>query len=262
MTSKFPEQKVRLESVRVGGESPSELKAAVARIAGDLKRLGDAHDKHDDQMSSALRGGLSIENNAKMKLKNVRIELPADAPWLPLTLAGTWAQAVSFQAPEYLMEPGGKVSTRGDVDSGSAGHVADLPEGYGPASDTHFPAGADTDTTSFLLVIPGTPTGLYLSGSTGLYSLSASWLAKNAAMPHAFAAPWPVIVDHGLAKCEGLVCEGCIEETSGVRTTTGVPLIDWEDIGGGQLRLNGVWGLQWGKRYKLRLRLSAEKAEE
>lgn len=264
MTERIQEEKVLLVERKVTSSAPTELQTVLQGLAQDVKRLGDAHDSRDDQLQVMINGGLSSANNDRVKRRSVIIAMPSDAPWTALpAYAGTWANAVSYQPGQYLMKPGGEVETRGVVSGGAAAHVNDVPEAYAPPNDTYFPV-AGAGAVQFFVTSTG---GLYLMGGAwvGLFSLAGRWIAAPAsqsvkvATPHPFPAPWPIVVNHGWPQCKGLTLENCIEETGGAaRGLTGAPIVDWEDIGSGQLRLNAVWGLQWRRRYMLRLLLTRE----
>lgn len=272
MTTKHAEQKVRIADRAITAKT--NLVQAMNEIAADLKRVGDAHDKHDDALATALRGGISSANNKLVQYKSVTVDLPADAPWQDLDPAkfyNSWANAGGTYPPlQFLAEPGAHVYMRGSVDSGTAAYLADLPAPeYAPRYDQKWcavnaAAGAHVDVFQNGAINIGMPGGIY-SGTRVDFAMD--WIASPApslgllpGRPFAFPAPsWPVIVNHGWDKCLGLVVEGCFEETSGERATYGAPVADWEDIGSGQVSLRGVWGLTWGRRYTLRLRLSAEK---
>jgi hypothetical protein len=260
MTVKAIERKVQMPEVDLSQKKVTS--ETVSQLHETVRALVEAHNYHDDTLNLALRGGISVANNSRQKIVSVTVQMPSDAPWKAMTLAGTWAKSGTLQGAQYLMEPGGRVSTRGCVAGGGAGHVGDLPLGYAPPADTYVPAAATVDTTGRMLVTGGAIAPvLTLSGVAGIYSLHASWLASpNAAAPHPFLAPWPIIVQHGFNACLGLVVESCREETQNARTTCGAEVVDWDDRGDGTLRIKGVWGLAWGKKYTMRLRLNAEEA--
>lgn len=264
MTIKGLETKVQLEKVtlRQGSLDGNDLRSAIVKLSSNLEKLASAHNKQDDTLTRALRGGISSANNERVLYKTLDIIMPPDAPWLsPSSLDNSFANVGGTYPPfAYLMEPGGHAQIRGRVDTGTSGTVLKrLPAGYAPPYDMRFAVESSGVHGSVIVNQAGDviPAGALLTD----WHLVAHWIAApagGAAMPHAFPAPWPIVVNHGWSKCLGLTVESCLESTSGVRTLAGAPVADWEDIGSGQLRLNGVWGLQWGKAYRIRVRLSAE----
>lgn len=259
MTIKGLETKVQLEKVtlRQGSLDGNDLRSAIVKLSSNLEKLASAHNKQDDTLTRALRGGISSANNERVQYKTLDIVLPPDAPWTtPAALEGTWTNTGGTYPPfQYLMEPGGHASMRGRVE-GSAGGTKLFGFSTGYASPYDLRTAIEAGGPGSVIVYQNGD--VYPIGGGPTFDVIAHWIAAPAAMPHAFPAPWPIVVNHGWSKCLGLTVESCLESTSGVRTLAGAPVADWEDIGSGQLRLNGVWGLQWGKAYRIRVRLSAE----
>lgn len=254
------ENRVRVAPLKLTGDGPSELKASLEQLHSDVEQLGVAHNKNDEQLVTALRSDVRSD---RVRYRDVTVDMPPDAPWLDVTFGGSWSNLFGYQSAQYLMEPGGRASTRGMVTIGNQVTVTQLPAGYGgPAEQYVGLVHADgtvlsvTSAGAIKLLDPG-------SAWAGNYPIQATWLATPKtsgaiANPHSFPSPWPVLVSHPWNKCLGLDVVGCIEATANARGLTGAAVVDWEDVGGGQLRLNAVWGLQWGKRYTIRLRLNAE----
>lgn len=264
MTIKAASQKVQLQDRIITPKT--NLVTAVNDISADLKRLADAHDKHDDTLGAALKGGISSANNQLVQFKTVDIDLPADAPWFTVTeFFNSWVNYGSGYGPlQFLLEPGCHASMRGRVKSGISSFVAQLPDGMAPPYAQPFGANSGLFFGSFQIEETGAININLHPGAS--IDLIASWIASPGAFgllpgrPFDFPAPhWPVIVNHGWDRCLGLVIESCFEATTGERATYGAPVPDWEDLGNGQVSLRAVWGLAWGRRYTLRLRLSAEK---
>jgi hypothetical protein len=126
----------------------------------------------------------------------------------------------------------------------------------GKSGDTgsQVPALFSLTTAGVLAYVGGTATA-DLVGLDGL-----QWHATAAAAPHQFDEPnWPLRVRHGFDKCNGLVVLGYrLQGQKGNDVGGGTPHVDWQDLGDGSLRINGVWGLQWSSRYDLKLYLTPE----
>lgn len=257
MTVRASDQKVRIAERSITPKS--NLVSELQDIANDLKRVGDAHDKHDDTIGSALRGGISSANNKLVLIKLVTVEMPTDAPWVDCALEPPWVNSGGSYPPlQYVIFPSALVMLRGRVEGGVSGTIVSAIDEACTRYDQRFAANS-AGLFGNLDVFQSGAIVAVMPGAT--IDLLGSWVAVSpGGRPSLFPAPhWPVIINHGWEKCLGLVVEGCFEEISGARASYGAPVADWEDIGSGQLRLNGVWGLSWGRRYTLRLRLSAEK---
>ncbi len=263
MTSRPVERKVQV---------PTRLPMGMAGLGAlhqALLSLAEAHNYHDDALNKAFKGGISNANNSLSKLKTVRVQMPADAPFILFDMNGGsgWVNyGAGFYEAAYLMEPGGHVSMRGLVNGGTPDYVSDgllgtLPTGYAPGQQIGFASEGGNGAYAIARVsAAGEVIFAYsASGSPYLFLEPLHWIAPNAAPPHPFVgATWPMVIHHGFTKCKGLLVEGCRRSGSAPSGTVGAPVADWEDIGGGKLRINGMWGLQWGSAYDVRLRLSAE----
>jgi hypothetical protein len=246
-----------------------QIAPEVSQLHQAVMQLAEAHNHHDDQLNRALRGGTSAENNARVKYKKLRIAMPSDAPYLPLTLnsGDGWINyGAGFYDAAYLMEPGGRVTNRGLVaggvpDYGATGRVGTLPIGYAPGHEIGGASEGGNGAYGLWRVNPSGEIFFAFSASGGPYLFlnDLSWIAPNAARPHAFTGgTWPVVIQHGLPDaCTGLDVVAC-RYADGPSGTAGAPVADWEDLGDGRIRLNGLWGLQWGAVYNVTVRLSAE----
>lgn len=91
------------------------------------------------------------------------------------------------------------------------------------------------------------------------------WYAVGpAAPPHQFTGgAWPLRIQTDFEKIRTIIPLGCRLLDQGAQNGgQGTPWVDWQDVGDGTVRVNGVWGLQWGRKYELLLYLSPEDAEE
>jgi len=237
-----------------------------------LQNVTSVLNAHDDELKK-LNGGLTLGQNTSGIVKNLTFKMPDDPPWKtsPLTIDGDM-----LAGGEVLMEPGGLVRLRGSMTSNPAGThpagliagsaILTLASGYRPIQATGLPAfalngapfaaGGVTISTAGLINNAAACTTIYLDG--------LQWYATAAAPPHQFdEAPWPLRVKHDFPRCHGLVVLGYrLQGQAGQNVGAGAPVVDWQDLGDGNLRINGVWGLQWGQRYDLRLYLTPEKEEE
>lgn len=249
------ERRIPRAEIEVPKAADPEVRLFARRIVEAHNVLLEQHNKRDDDLKELAR-------DAHVAEKELTITLPADAPWVNATLVNSWANSGGIYAPlQYLMEPGGHASLRGRVTTGTSGtKAAGLPSGYAPAYDHVF---AINNNSAYGLVRVAQNGDVTVTGASATtWDVVASWLAApsaGSAAPHRFSAStWPIIVDHGLSQCVSCVVVSAIELTSSARGGAGAPVLDWEDIGSGKLRLNGVWGLQWGRRFRLRVRMAEE----
>lgn len=262
MTLKSAERTVSLQKLEAPSKADPGMKQFAAQVNAALQTLAEQHNRNDDQLQQFVRGGASAENNSRIVYRDLEVMMPKDAPWLDITFSGTWANVSSYQPAQYLMKPGGEAEMRGYIEAGGAAQFTVLPSGYAPPNDSVWPITAP-DLAPMLISSSGVCA--ILSGAFGSsYSINSRWIASpidaETAMPHPFVAGgWPIIVRHGFDKALG--CElVAARATTNISGPNGTGQLDWEDIGNGQLRLNGVWGLQWGRRYNMRLRINAEKS--
>jgi hypothetical protein len=223
-----------------------------------VQQLAEAHNHHDDTLNSALRGGMSSLNNNLVKYVDLTVQAPAEAPFVAMTLINSWANVAGYDTTGVLMMPGGLVIARGAVNTGAPGDAAfNLPTGFSPLVSIAYAAGMNG--AGYVRVQSGTLTP---NGAASAYALSNSWLAAPAASPTPFSqngAPgWPLRVQHGFSQCTGLDVVACQELSRNTKGSAPLPTPAWQDVGNGQLRLDGLWGLQWGKKYQVRLRMTAE----
>ncbi len=223
-------------------------------------KLLDASNKNVD----AVRDLEKIANT-QTAIKTLRVAMPAEAPWKAATLTSpTVNYGSGLPDAAYLMEPGGKVSLRGLVKSTvpdlATGIITTLPTGYGPSNELGFCA-ADANGTdvAFIRVHIGGVVVLYAdaAATSATFLDCIQYLATNAAAPHVFTgAAWPMTVTHGLSKCTGLNVISC-RPVSG-SGPAGSPYVDWQDQGNGSVKIYGVWGLQWGSVYDVRVQMTSK----
>lgn len=251
-------------------------KQRVAPLEGEvtpekIAELISALNGHSDELGK-MNGGVTLAANTPGVLRSLSFQMPARPPWRVAPLSSP-APGLTSNI-EALMAPGGFVSLRGTVTPKGAGTIAPATSfgtfdlGYRPAEDRFLPAGArDAGGTSWAIHSIAAAGGFTyvasgIAAATVVYVDGLSWHAAQAAPPHQFAgAGWPLRVDHGLSKCAGLLVLGfrgiaAPAQNQGV----GAPVVDWCDLGNGTLRINGVWGLQWGQKYQVLLYLSPEEA--
>jgi hypothetical protein len=250
----------------------NQLDEAQTAIA-DLTSVVNAHADEIDK----LNGGITLAANTPGIIKSLSFLVPADAPWQSFVAGSGWD--VGSPAAQFLKLPGGQILCRGkftaktvanapSLTAGGTSVMTTLDAGIRPATEMHIPQlsanGGGEQWASLGLFVAGQ---LFLSAagvgsSTVVWVDGLSWLAVDAAEPHQFSGGgWPIKVDHGFSKCNGLVVLGYRLQGQGGGCGAGTPHVDWQDLGDGTLRINGVWGLQWGKRYDLRLYLSPEDGE-
>lgn len=246
-----------------------------ADVEKSFRAVTDVLNQHDEALRG-LNGGIRLGEHTPGIIKLLKLQMPRDPPWKPLVTAGNWD---SFA--DYLMEPGGLVRTRGyftpkvgkiaPVVAGTGTSIlANLPSGYAPIQETLLPAKSD-DSGTWLWAIHGvTSAGVlaYRAGTANATRVDVDglqWYAGAtqgvAAPPHQFdETPWPLRVQHGLDQpCAGLLVLGFrLLGQKSQNVGAGTPMVDWQDLGDGTLRINGVWGLQWGQQYELLVYLTPE----
>jgi hypothetical protein len=265
MTANFTDRRIAVPRLAVPQGADAKLQQFAKTVQDAHASLVEQHNRRDDDLRQALRGGISAANSDNVKYKTLRVAIPEDPPFINLTLVAPWANyGAGFYSAGVLMEPGGHVSTRGLVTGGVPNYVTGLMTtlgaGYAPGQEIGF--ASEGGNGAYALGRVHTDGGIYFAFSAAvdpyIFLEPFRWVAPNAARPHPFTGGnWPVVVQHDLDRCTVLDVVGC-RPASDVSGTAGAPIVDWEDIGGGKIRINGVWGLQWGTVYNLRLRLSQE----
>ena len=259
--------------------APPKKVEAFTDVQSSLEALASAINAHSDELDK-INGGVTLASNTPGIIKVLSFAMPNDPPFTALTVGAGWS-AVSSHAPKFLMTPGGKVITRGALSAGAAvapsssaggsSVLGTLPVGYRPLEQSAFAGGASlAGVETWAGIGLKTDGKLFLSSAgsatcdvVGIDSLE--WFAVNAAPPHQFVGSgWPLRVRHGFPKCNVLVPLGFRFQnvSAGQNVGVGAPVVDWQDLGDGSLRINGVWGLQWGQRYEMRLYLSPEEKTE
>lgn len=238
-----------------------------------LEAVASAIGAHGDELSK-LNGGIELGANTVGLLKKLSFKMPDLPPWRSGIITPVAGQTGEIQA---LMSPGGVVELKGTLQAGAgayAGGIANgspigtLPVGYRPYAAQALAGGAAVvgAAIGWVVVSITTAGAMNYSGIAGaatpLYIDGVRFYATAAAAPHQFVgAGWPIIVEHGLQRARGLVALGCrLSGQSGQNAGVGTPQVDWQDLGDGRLRVNGVWGLQWGQRYDLQVYISPEEA--
>lgn len=264
------------KSARAKAPTPIDLKekGAAGSIDEALRNVTSALNSHDDEIKK-LNGGLTLGQNTVGIVKLLSFKMPDDPPWKTSPFALHADMITGSPSAEALMEPGGLVRLRGAAISNPAGtHPAGLiagspiltmGAGYRPVQTMGLPnfslAGAAATPNGVSL----NTAGLFNNGlaCTTVFLDGLQWYATAAAPPHQFDEPnWPLRVQHGLDRARGLVVMGFrLSGQAGQNVGMGTPHVDWQDIGDGALRINGVWGLQWGQKYDLRVYISPEEEE-
>lgn len=222
-------------------------------------RMAEAHNHHDDMINGALRGGTSASNNSLLKFLELTVQMPAEAPWQAFTPQHSFANQAGYVVAAYVIVPGGQAWMRGVVKGGASTGIiysnTDLAPVLTSGALLSFAAGLDgaaelrIDNFGVIsAVFTGTPK----------VTLAHTWLLASGAAPTTFGAPWPIVVKHGFSQCAGLSVDACQELSQNAKGAAPLPMPAWQDVGNGQLRLDGLWGLQWGKKYNVRLRMTAE----
>lgn len=258
---KAPERKVTVPTIQ--GLKPAQ---AISALHDSLVSLASASNYHDDTLTKALRGGISSGNNSRLKYVDVNVTMPPEAPWLLATLINSWAPISGRDPCAFLMEPGGRASLRMEAGGSSATSglaATTLPEGYRP------PTALEWLTGNSGMLIDGSNGHVNLTRSSTAVTVAfgtVSWFASPAAGPHPFSingATWPMKVRHGLGpkgvdQCLNCDPVACVDVTQNAKMQAPLPQLVWQDVGNGQLRLDGTWGLAWGRKYLVRLRCSSE----
>jgi len=198
----------------------------------------------------------------------LEVQMPQNAPWRTLTLeTGPTNLGAPWADAQVLMEPGGLVRLRGRVDANGPApmDIVQLPAGHEPEKQLAH-VGDSTDGISLLRIDAGGMLSLFFcSGTTEYAQLDGiTFIARGpCAAPYRFTGTgWPMKVTHDLGTVTGLVLEQA--RRRGTPTTpvaneaVGAPVVDWEDLGDGQVLIHAIWGLAWGRAYDVRVVLSNE----
>lgn len=241
-----------------------------AEGALDSEKLINGLNQHLGANYQALNRGLTFSQNFAATIKDVRLTMPAEAPWR--TVGGTGQPAfenswVNYNtstnySAQFVMMPMGKVWVRGAVSTGTVtGAAFTLPTGYRPAKGVNF---AQTSNSLFgSLTVNTTGTVVPQVGSNVWFDMNAQFIATSPAPPDAFSGTaggqsWPILLSHGLPACRGVVPLSCSMPDQKRTESVGSLTLDWYDAGSGQLGIRSAWGLQWGRTYLLRLLLLSE----
>lgn len=248
MSARPAERKVQMPKLEEG-RSPD-----VESLHETVTKLVEAHNQNDDELNRALRGGVSAANNSLAKYVTLEVQMPPLPPFINLTVIAPWTGTAAI-----LMEPGGHVTLQGFIQDGGGGmgnaFTEDVLQEYMTPLRVALPGGLTLKVNLFQnnLVIEDP----LATGGTDVY-LAATWIAARSRAPHPFLAPWPLVVRHPFSRCLNLDVVAVFEETQGARSSHPLPVPDWADRGDGTLQLNALWGLCWNRKYKVRMRLSAE----
>lgn len=262
---------------RTRAAAPAPVKK-LEDIDAALRAVTSVLNSHDEEIGK-LNGGLTLGSNTVGIVKTLSFKMPDDPPWKPVIPSASWSLAPSEPA-DYLMEPQGLVRLRGGLvpaagtinpnpAGGGTATLTTMPAGYRPIRSTALP-GISLAGAALQWAVHGITTAGVVNYLAGIAAATAvgfdgmQWYATQAAPPHQFdEAGWPLIVKHGFDKpCTGLVVLGFrLQGQTGQNVGAGTPEVDWQDLGDGSLRINGVWGLQWSQRYDLRLYLTPENEE-
>lgn len=259
-------------------ESPDVQKA--------LEAIVSALNGQSDEIAK-LNGSVTLASSTPGFIKAISFQMPSAPPYKTLTVESAWVSAASI-----LMSPGGRASLHGlaSVDgpiigppttatpsSTGAGTalISSLPAGHLPAVGTELRMHRAVNAAGVNIwgLVGLGSVGLYIADSDGSVGVTAvqfdgiEWFAGLngvCAAPYQFVgAGWPIMVQHDFPKCRGLVVLGCtLVGQSGANVGQGTPHVDWQDAGAGRLRINGIWGLQWGSKYQMLLYLSPEAESE
>lgn len=237
-----------------------------------LEAIASAVNAHSDEIDK-LNGGVTLRDNTPGKLSLLKFQMPDDAPWRTDVVSSVAGQNGSISV---LMEPGGRVRLKGSRLAGSGIYAGGIPNGspLGTLNAGYRPISAGFVLPSAAVVGGAGSWGLTSVNTGGVlnyagpgvgnpvYVDGVTFLATVAAAPHQFVGPgWPLIVRHDLERVRGLLVLGCrLVGQSGQNVGNGTPFVDWQDLGDGRLRVNGVWGLQWSQRYEMQVYLSPEEA--
>lgn len=233
-----------------------------------LEAIASAVNAHSDEIDK-LNGGVTLRDNTPGKLSLLKFQMPTDLPWLTTPISSGAGLDGSIHV---VMEPGGRVRLRGSR-TPKVGTIAvptvlgTLISGYRPPQQRNVQGaavvGGALSWATINVAGGGAVTFAGAAGAaTAVYVDELQWNADVAAAPHQFVGPgWPLIVRHDLERVRGLLVLGCrLVGQSGQNVGNGTPFVDWQDLGDGRLRVNGVWGLQWSQRYEMQVYLSPEEA--
>lgn len=242
---------------------------------GQLKpdKLLYALNQFSTPTTQALSHGLTFKENFKATVKDVRFTMPSTPPVRAVGGTGQPAFANSWvnfntstdSAAGFWIEPGGRVYLVGNVKTGTPGSTSaifTLPSGYRPSLRMNY--AVDSNGAFGRARIETDGDVIAAAGSTTHFSIDGiQFIATSPASPTAFTgtyggSPWPLLVQHGLPRCTGLVPLSCTLKDGGLTESVGAPYVCWEDKGDGQARIKSVWGLTWAKTYTMKVLMLAE----
>ncbi len=244
--------------------SRAELETAVETMPPAMAKIVEAHNENAAVLQALVDNNTLGRQTERTAIKIVQAKMPADAPWVLLDLIAPAANAGGGNyAAAYLVEPGGRVSFRGTVNGFTPSvAIATLPATLSTGKLRRFVCDSEDGVTLVRVAVDQTLVATFSTGTVPDADLSPiTFVSDLAGSPNRFVAPgWPLILKHGLPRVLGLHVTGA-QEVRGVGiNAVGAPYVDWDDPGGGIVRIHAIWGLQWGKTYDVRVVLSAEEA--
>lgn len=256
----------RVKAPKLDSNEPTEIQRALAEVVSAVNGQSDEIGK--------LNGGLALGKATPGVLKKISFLMPEE-PWL--ADRGFTIDAALNHTLQCMMLPGGEVVWNGTIfpkvgTIAVGANLLTVDAGYRPRRQRAIPVyalvGGVFVPAVVLLSAGGVLTYSGGPGAASLFTLDAlRYHAFPAAPPHQFTArsttgsggEWPLIVRHGLSACRGLWVLRVTEvEQTAQNVGIGAPVVDWVDVGDGTLRINGIWGLQWGRRYSMSLYLTPE----
>lgn len=241
--------------------APNRLNVALDQIPDApewFHKVLESLNPFTQQVSAALRQGITFRENVLSELKLVKFRAPGPV-WTSPTLLNGWLDyGGGYGPPAFTTEESGFIQGRGAVKSGTAGSaIAVFPSG--PPLTQYFPAIVGSGQGAIAVLPNGT---LYSDNS---YAASTSYVSLDAvrfrpANPSPPVAPttngWPLIVQHSLPTVEEVrVCKVYSPDIP-AGSLKGDPRFDWELAEGGVV-LRNVYGLVEGRNYEVALRLIA-----
>jgi len=197
-----------------------------------------------------------------LRLGEARIVPPAPA-WHEVGGSGepafesSWVNYSSdYDSAAFRMEPGGLVRLKGTVKNGTTNAaIFTLPAGYRPSKIRRFVSQSNALHAAIEVDSAGVVRQQNATSSADLYLDGISFYATSPAAPATWAAADQIGVQHGFGRCVAAVPVACsmVDETPSEAVP--LPVIDWDDLGDGTLRIRACFGLQPARTYNIKLLL-------
>lgn len=213
-----------------------------------------------DDLARVL-GQLTFRENFAAEVKEVPLTGPS-LTWSNATYENSWGPFApgATNDAQYRISHEGRVHLRGALDAGTVGAsfpMFTLPTGYRPERQEGHVVESNSAIGRVIVKTDG-KVCLELGSNVFVFidGISFDALAPCAApaLP-TWPQTVPIIQTQKVSKVVGVIPLGLTSPDVTASIGLGAPVVEWEQVGAGAIKLRAVWGLTPGRRYTLRLLL-------